>query len=131
MAAIAGRNILVRRNGVVLAGVRVKGISIAGAPIDVTNDDDDGIRKLLDEAGQLDISISVSGVLMNDTLRDEALNADDRVAPTAFEIGTTSPTDGYSGNFFMESYNEGGEYQGHGTFEATFQSAGAVTRLAG
>lgn len=131
MAAVAGRNIIVKRNGVVVAGVRVKGISIAGSPIDVTNDDDDGVRKLLDNAGQLDVSINVSGILVNDTLRDEALNADDRVATMDFEIGTGSPTDGYTGDFFMEGYSEGGEYQGAGTFEATFQSAGAVTRLAG
>lgn len=131
MPAIAGRNIVVKRNGVVVAGVRVKGISIAGSPIDVTTDDDDGVRKLLDAAGQVDISINVSGILVNDTLRDEALAADDRVAPMVFEFGGGSPSDGYTGDFFMEGYSEGGEHQGAGTFEATFQSAGAVTRMAG
>lgn len=131
MPAIAGRNIIVKRNGIAVAGVRVKGISIAGSPIDVTTDDDAGVRKLLDAAGQVDVAINVSGILVNDTLRDEALEADDRVAPMTFEVGSGSPTDGYAGDFFMEGYNEGGEHQGAGTFEATFQSAGAVSRLPG
>lgn len=131
MAGVKGRSIVVRRGGVNLAGVRTKSITINGAPIDVTSDDDDGIRKLMDQPGQLDISISVSGIALNETLRNEALSTSDRVAATQFIYttgfeGSPADTHGWIGEFFLASYAETGEYQGAVTFEAEFQSAGAV-----
>lgn len=81
-AAFKGRAVIIRRNGVVVAGARVKGISIAGAPVDITTDDDSGWRKVLEAAGQMEISISVSGIVLSEALRQEAMNADDRIAAT-------------------------------------------------
>ena len=131
MSAVAGRTVIVKRNAVAVAGVRTKGIKIAGSPIDVTNDDDAAVRKLLNAPGQVDVSLSVSGVLINDTLRAEALGTSDRVAPMQFLYNSgVSPDSGFTGDFFMASYNETGEYQGSVTFEAEFQSAGTVTYTA-
>ena len=127
MPAIKGRSILVHRDGVLVAGVRTKSISMNGSPIDITNDDDDGVRKVMEEPGQLDVEISVSGVIMNNALRLEGLSRDNRVRATDFIFGTGSPTNRFSGDFFMQGYTETGEYQGAATFEATFISAGAVT----
>lgn len=126
MAAQRGRSFIVQRNGVNVAGVRTKSITINGSPIDVTTDDDAGVRALLDQPGQVDVAISVSGILLNDTLAQESLSASDRVALTKF-LRSGSPDNGFSGQFFMSSYKETGEYQGAVTFEAEFQSAGAVT----
>jgi predicted secreted protein len=119
MGAIKGRAVLVFRNGTRVAGVRTKSITINGAPIDITADEDDGIRR------------SVSGVLLNESLRAEALSTSDRIAATVFTYpgfdGSPANTHGFSGEFFLASYSETGEYQGAVTFEATFQSAGQVT----
>lgn len=127
MPAIKGRSVLIHRNGVLVAGARAKSITINGSPIDITNDDDDGVRKLMEEPGQLDVEITVSGVVMNANLRFESLSLNDRVKPTDFIFGTGSPTNRYSGDFFLSSYSEGHPYQEAGTFEATFLSAGTVT----
>lgn len=130
----SGRSIVLTRGGVPVAGVRTKSISIAGSPIDVTSDDNAAVRKLLDMPGQIDVSISVSGVLLNDQLQSEAVNASDRVQATQFIIGgyggSPANTHGYSGEFFLSSFNITGEYQGMATFEATFESAGAVAYAA-
>lgn len=131
MSALKGRNIYVQRAGVTIAGVRTKSIKINGSSIDVTNDDDAGVRKLLSEAGQVDVEITVAGLLTNDALRTEALSTTARTATTAFIVqgGWTGSPDhaSLSGSFFLSSYSESAEYQGAATFEATFQSAGAVT----
>lgn len=131
MAAIKGRSIIVQRGGVTLAGVRTKSLTINGSPIDITNDDDAGVRKLMDEPGQIDVGISVSGILTNDALLQESLSASDRTQTTNFVMPggwTGSPSyQSLSGNFFMASFSITGEYQGAATFEAEFQSAGAVT----
>lgn len=134
MGAIKGRAVIVRRNGALIAGVRTKSISINGSPIDITSDDDDGVRKLLDAPGQVDVEISVGGVLMGEALRSEALSASDRVAATQFIFpgfeGSPTNTHGFSGDFFLAGYTESAEYQNAVTFEATFQSTGAVTYTA-
>lgn len=135
MSAMRGRGVVVRRSGVNLAGVRTKSISIGGSPIDITTDDDDGVRKLMDQPGQVDVSISVSGVMLAEgALRSEALSASDRIAPTQFIFlgfeGSPANTHGFIGDFFLSSYKETGEYQGAVTFEAEFQSAGVVTYTA-
>lgn len=131
MSAIKGRSVTVSRAGVAIAGVRTKSISINGAPIDISSDDDAGVRKLLEEPGQLDVNISVSGIVRNDTLRQAAMSLTDRVAAMTFAFtgfeGSPANTHGFSGDFYIASYAETGEYQGAVTFEAEFQSAGAVT----
>lgn len=127
MAAIAGRDIVITRNGVAVAGCRAKSIAINGTPINVTNDDDDGVQKLLDVPGELAVSISVSGILLNEALCNEAMSTSDRTQTTVFTIGTGSPTWAFSGSFFMSSFQIDGPYQEGATFSAEFQSAGAVT----
>lgn len=130
-SGIRGRAVVIRRNGVNLAGVRTKSVTINGSIIDVTTDDDDGVRRLMDQPGQVDVSISVSGVVLNEVLRNEALGTSDRVSQTQFIYlgfeGSPANTHGWIGDFFISSYSESGEYQGVVTFEATFESAGTVT----
>lgn len=134
MGGMRGRSLIVRRGGVQLQGLRTKGFSVNGSPIDVTNDDDDGVRKVLDQPGQLEVELTVAGIVTQDTLRNEMLSTSDRVSQTQFVFGgfEGSPTNTkvLTGDFFLSSYRETGEYQGAITFEATFVSAGAVTYTA-
>lgn len=131
MSGMKGRAIIIQRNGVTVAGVRTKSITIGASTIDTTNDDDAAVRKLLDAAGQVDVSISVSGILVNDQLLSESLLAEGRVQTTAFKLpgGFSGSPDHstLSGQFFMDSFGITGEHQGAATFEASFQSSGAVT----
>lgn len=132
MQGLQGRTALVRRNGTPVAGIRTKSISISGSPIDITTDDDGGVRKLMDLPGQVDVSIQCSGVVLSEALRNEALNAStSRIKPTDFIFGgfegSPANTHGFSGAFFLASYSESGEHNGVVTFDATFESTGAVT----
>jgi TP901-1 family phage major tail protein len=123
-----GRSIGVYRGAspTLVAGARTKGLSINGSPIDVTNDDDAAVRKLLNEPGQIDVSITVAGILKNETLIQESLDAADRVQATEFRWPGSVTNGDLTGDFFLASFGITGEYQGAATFEATFESAGAV-----
>lgn len=129
--AIRGRLLQIYRNSLLVAGARTKSLKINGSPIDVTVDDDAGVRQLLAQAGQVDVSISVSGILVSDQLIQEALSATSRTQTTSFGIagGFIGSPDHltFTGSFYLASFELGGEYQGAATFSAEFQSAGAVT----
>jgi predicted secreted protein len=82
------------------------------------------VRKLMADAGLLTVEITVSGRVDDAVLRAEAAGADSRVKATEFVYGATEK---FAGDFFLASYSESGEHTGALEFEATFQSAGAVT----
>jgi len=132
---VAGRVVTISRGAVpaVVAGVRTKGITVNGTPIDVTTDDSAGWRALLDLSGQNDVNITVGGVVVGPTLRVESLDVASRVQPTEFNIPGAAAIGGgkYAGDFFLASYAETGEYNGAMTFTAEFQSAGPVTYTPG
>ena len=134
-SGVAGRVVTIKRGSppVLVAGVRTKGITINGAPIDVSTDDTAGWRALLDLSGQNDVNITVGGVVVGPTLRVESLDVASRVQPTEFEIPGAAAAGGgkYEGDFFLASYAETGEYNGALTFTAEFQSAGPVTSKPG
>lgn len=123
-----GRSIGVFRGAspVLVAGARTKGLTINGSPIDITNDEDAAVRKLLNEPGQIDVSITIAGILKNETLIQESLDAADRVQPTEFRWPGSVSNGKIAGDFFLSSFGITGEYQGAAPFEATFESAGAV-----
>jgi len=120
--AIKGRSIGVTWNGQAVAKVRTKGVQINNEPIDITGDDDDGWRNILEEAGEKQVNLTVAGVVVDSVLKEAAL-AEDVVAAAAltYPDGAT-----LSGQFFIASYSETGEYNGAATFEAELQSKGPV-----
>jgi len=129
---VKGRSLLVKRgtasSEVLIASVRTKSFTANGEAIDITTDDDAGWRKMLEDVSELSVSMSVSGVAKNHTLLAESLVAGDRTQSTVFEY----PGGGkMSGLFHLSSYSETGEYQGAVTFDAEFQSSGAVTYTPG
>lgn len=120
-----------------VAGVRTKSVTLSGEPVDITNDDSDGWRELLDAAQINSIELTVSGVLLNDTLRADWFNGasatGSRNQDAKFEYplasGGATPAD-ISGKFYLKDYNETGNHDGEVTFEATFLSNGAATYTA-
>lgn len=125
MSADAGRSIHVYRGSplVLVAGVDEKSITLAGEAIDITNDDSSGWRELLDKAGVNSVSIPVSGVLKNDTLRAEWFSQV-RLAACEFRY----PDGGIvAGSFYLQEYTETGPHDDKITFECTFESSGEVT----
>lgn len=128
-----GRAVTVKRGpavAVLLAGIRTKSLSINGAPIDITTDDDTGIRNLMQEPAEFDMEITVGGVIKDDVLRLEALSIVDRTSVTEFTFPGSVAAGKIAGNFYLSTYKESGEYKGAATFEATFMSAGPVVYTA-
>ncbi len=121
-----------------VAGIREKSITLNGEAVDITNDDSNGWRELLDTPQMSTVEISVSGVLLNDALRQDWFSGHSstgsRLQNATFqyplETGESTPAD-ISGSFYLQEYSETGNHDGEITFEATFVSSGAVTYTAG
>lgn len=125
MAASKGRDLLVKKGATVLAGIRTKGVSINGEPIDVTSDDDDGYRTLLADAGTYSIDLSIEGITKDDTLLT--------IIAAGGSLMLTDITVDYpngktlAGNFFLTSLEETGTYNEAVTFSGSLQSSGTWT----
>ena len=125
MPANVGRNLKIKRGGTVIAAVRNKTISVAGEPIDITSDDDDGYRTLLSVAGQRSIDMSVEGVTKDSILRTAMLSGTSLMLT---DITVEWPNgDGLSGDFFLNSLEESGAYNDAVTFSGSLQSSGEYT----
>lgn len=125
----AGRNFLIKKNNVDLAGVRSKSMAFGGEPIDDSDADDDGYRTLLTEAAGLTLDVSVEGVIKDDTMRAVALGSGSKLLTDitlAFPDGDT-----ISGDFFLTAYEESGPYKDAQTFSASLSSSGAWTYTPG
>lgn len=132
MAAQKGRSVLIKYyNGVSYAtvgGAQDMTLTITNTPVDITNSDDSGVRKLLENAGVNSVAIKLKGVYVEDAASvairtDAATNAHRNyqfIMP-----GTASKT--YQGSFMITSYEENGTFNGAATYNITLESAGAVT----
>jgi predicted secreted protein len=125
MAAASGRELKILKNNVVIAGVRTKTVAIAGAPVDVTTDDDLGFRTMLDEAGTYTIDLSVEGVTKDQALLD-IIGAAGSYMLTDITVEFPDGAN-ISGDFFLASFEQSGEYADAVTFSASLQSSGAWT----
>ena len=112
-----------------VAGIREKGITCNGEPVDITNDDSSGWQTLLDAAQMSSVQIPASGVLLNDTLRADWFSGASIGSGTRMQAATFEYPDGgtISGTFYLSEYSETGNHDGEVTFEANFMSSGAVT----
>lgn len=103
-------------------GVREKAISLNGEAINITDDNSDGWRELLNVPAVDEVNLTVSGVTKNDALK-RAWFARQRFGPARFVYDDGSEI---SGNFYMTSYTDTGAFEDAVTFEAEFQSSGPV-----
>lgn len=125
MAANVGRNLLLKTGTTVIAGVRQKGISVNGEPIDVTTDDDSGYRTLLAEAGMMSLDISVEGVTKDNELR-QAMLTDATLTLAGLSIEYPNG-DTVTGTFLLVGLEETGAHNDAVTFSGTLQSSGQWT----
>lgn len=125
MPANIGRNLKIRRGATVIAGIRTKGVSMAGDPVDITSDDDSGFRTLLAEEGQRSIDLSIEGVTKDNGLRSAMLSGSDLLLT---DVDIEWPNgDTLTGNFFLSSLEENGTYNDAVTFSGSLQSSGTYT----
>lgn len=125
MAALAGRKVRVQVGTTNVAGAQTDELVINREHIDITNKDDAGVRKLLGDIGLISLSMTCSGILTNDALIDWASDATDVLKTMTFVIDGIGS---YSGSFGVASFTQGGNDGAEAaTFQATFESAGAIT----
>jgi predicted secreted protein len=128
MAGRIGRKVRFHFGGISPAdeipGVREKGVELNGEPIDVTSDENDGVRILLDNiSAQDEVNVTVSGVT-KDTRMKQAWIDRLRTQTVLLQYPDLSSL---SGTFYLSSYSETEPYNDASTFEATLMSSGVVT----
>jgi len=126
MAEILGRKVTVSVDGDVVATARTTSMTINNEAVNVTSAGDDGIRRMMDEAGEKSVEITLDGLYTDASLMDLALGTS-LLETVELDYGDYT----LSGDFFLSSYNEGQPYNEAITFSATLMSSGAVTKGAG
>ena len=122
MPAGAGRNVALTWNAAEILGVREKGITVAGEPIDITSDENDGWRTLLTIAGQNEVTITLAGVTKNNVLKiDFFAGTRTRAVVITYEDGGD-----ITGNFYLSNYVETVPYNEAVSFQATLVSTGLI-----
>jgi len=128
MANTAGREMVVKKNDVAIASVRVTGLTWAGTPIDITTADDAGITTYLSgKFASETLEMSVEGLSDDDVFSDLAFGTSS-TAKHLTDITLERPNgDEVAGTFILTSYSETGNYQEAVTFSATLVRSGIHT----
>lgn len=123
MAAEYGRAVDFTWGGSSILGVREKSLTVNGEPVNITSDEDSGVRQLLTEDAEFSVDIELSGVTKDTVLRA------DKFAGNLTQTATLTYTNGdsISGTFQLAAYSEGQPYNEAVTFTATLMSSGTVT----
>jgi TP901-1 family phage major tail protein len=131
MAAEAGRDMRIEyaSDGATYAdiiGARTDTLTFNNEAIDITDKDDDGVRKYLDDVGVKSMTLSVTGVAKGSTYSALAQAAASSTALHSFRVsfGTFAT---YTGSFFITSFEATGEQADTITFTLSLESGGAIT----
>jgi predicted secreted protein len=126
MAARKGRSVKILLDGVVVAGVRTRSITIDNLAIDVTTDESNGFRELIDASGERDIKASVEGLTKdNDLLNAAAAGA----ALIRYYDIQLYPDFTLSGDFRISNIQLGTEYNDAVAFTAQLDGTGIFYRF--
>jgi predicted secreted protein len=137
MAGGASRDLLINKNSTALLGINAKSMAVAKEPIDITTDEDNGYRLLLDVAGTKTLDISFSGVTKDLVMRGIILTDGGQMLSDIeieFPITGAQVTTGdtITGDFFFNGWTEnGGGSDGAIEFDGTLQSSGVWTYTPG
>lgn len=128
--SLVGRKITISKdsgNGPdVVAGMRSKTITYGAETIDTTSDDDDGFRKLLENAvAQRQFDLGLEGILKDDELLEVAAK------PEGLAVGVyTLNIPGFgtiTGTFVWSGFEYQGPYNDAAVYSCTIQSSGEFT----
>ena len=123
--AISGRKLRITRDGVTIVGARTDNFTISNEPIDITDKDDAGWATMLADAGVRSIEADVEGILKDATLITNATGSSSLLLKSCVLEAEGVAT--FTGNFYLNSLELGGEQEDAVTFSATLASSGAIT----
>lgn len=122
---IIGRKIRVYRGdvatGTVFVGVTSKTITINNEAVDITDDDDNGWRSMLADPAVRSIDISAEGVLKDDGVIVDAINASSLLEEYTIDIEGVGSV---SGDFYVNGLEITGATNDAARYSTTFQSSG-------
>lgn len=124
-----GRAFLIQRiiggAGVTIAGGRSKSMSINNEQVDVTTSDNMPWRTLLADAGVKSMSLSISGVYVDDASLDQAI--EDQLAQSINDFIIISDRgDAFTGPFMYASLERSAEYNDAEQYSISLESAGEI-----
>jgi predicted secreted protein len=125
MTGRLGRFVTIRLNGVVVAGVRTRTLNIDSAPIDVTTDDSDGFRELLEVSGERDVKASIEGLTKDSDILEAAAAGSALIRYYDIELW---PDVTLGGDFRISNISIGSEYNDAVAFTATIDGTGIFYR---
>jgi TP901-1 family phage major tail protein len=123
--AISGRKLRITRDGVTIVGARTDNFTISNEPIDITDKDDAGWSTSLADAGLRAIEADVEGVLKDATLITNVTGSTSLLLKSCVLEAEGIAT--FTGDFYLNSVEIGGEQEDAVTFSATLSSSGAIT----
>lgn len=124
MAAFVGRKATLSKGATLVAAIRTKSASINNEPVDITTDDDNGFRTMLQDPGTKTLDLTVEGIIKDATLLTIAMSTTNIL--DAFSL--LFPTIGtLAGDFVVTGFETGAPYNEAATFSCTLQSSGAFT----
>lgn len=122
MAARSGRDLIIKKATVAIAGVRTTSVSIDNSPVDITSKSDGGFRKLASFAGMRALDISVEGVWEDQIISDIAIGTGSALLT---DITIEDGVDRITGDFYIANFEYAGDHDGEMTYSATLQSSEA------
>lgn len=128
MSALVGRKVYIRKGSgspqVLVAAARTKSLTMNGAPIDISSDDDSGYRTLIEtDAATRSLDMSIEGVTKNADFLNQ-LASGNFVDDYEIEIQGVAII---NGSFFLTSCAINAPYNEATTFTAELQSTGSFT----
>lgn len=123
--AISGRKLRISRDGVAIVGARTDNFTISNEPIDITDKDDAGWSTMLADAGVRSIEADVEGVLKDATLLGVSVGTASLLLESC--VLDVEGIASFTGDFYLNSLEIGGEQEDAVTFSATLASSGTMT----
>ena len=127
MAANTGRDLIIYKDGTAIAGVRTATVAVNKGLVDITSKDDEGFRKLAAFSATQTLTITVEGVLYDDTITSIGMDPDASPILTDITIEDRASGGTISGDFGLESVETTGPYEAEETYSFTLQSSGKWT----
>ena len=132
----ASRDLLIKKGATRLMGINSKSIDVANEPIDITTDEDNGFRLLLEQAGTKTLDISFGGIAKDNEIRQLVMTGGSKLySDITIEyppIGTQTSGDSISGDFWLGNLSEsGGGSDGAIEFSGNLVSSGEWTYTVG
>ncbi len=124
MTEKSGRLMIIKLDGVAVAGARENGFTVDNSPVNITDLASGGIRTLASFSGVRSFDLNVTGLFSDKIFRELALAASPlmTVALLEFADGATMTSD-----LYISNYTETGVHDAEVTFTATLQSSGTWT----